>query len=422
MKLIAKMMILSLCVLTLCACSKKEEDFGRGAMPEVIQMEQAEPEQTTAAPEETKEAETVPQETETEPEQTQPVPTEAPAPTEVPAPTTKPTQPTQETRPQNEAHQDEEWGLGGPLDQLPNYESRNNREPSAPVIQAEPVQEHHGKVLYEDDYCTLTMTAAPHLKGGQIRFTLVPECKIEGNVTCEIGESLYINDAEYQEKGYYLHAGQNPGQDKNEYSLTFFQNSMTNAMLNNKLEVIIKLTYDNGQPGVYKDRFVLVNDLFCINEGFGASSNKHVSDGSEIAHVDLGGGYVEVLECGKAIQNQYYVRLYLENTSDETIRFAFANSAIIVSDQQEDAKGYVDVWPVFTNCPLVAPGKGLYYTINMTQSPIDNFAKDRSEVITMGLLVELPENIEYKFPVVHYYEHDAWADNAVRFTRDDLNA
>lgn len=250
----------------------------------------------------------------------------------------------------------------------------------------------------------------------------------EGTLFCEIGNTVYFNDIMYSPIDFEnSYTSRSYNTEIEEAQQETIQRALPFRWLDEAaVDMSVKVTYDNGETGAYQERIDLVNNVFRIHTGENAVSKKYAPSGAELFAADSDAYQLIATACGEDTESyneQYWVSLYLENTSDHYIIFAFEDFVSVSSDRQDNPYYLASSGSYFLDFRMdriiLAPGKGCYLTASVSKDKVDGYAVDTSEIVT----VKIPVSV-WDYPSVHLAAGEldySWKeDHVITVTRDQF--
>lgn len=290
-----------------------------------------------------------------------------------------------------------------------------------PKNEAEATEPGFTAITIFDDlkYGTVQLTDIRFDYGGYIAVFTVTN-NSDGTLFCEVGNTAYFNDIMYSPveiENMHTSKSNNVEIEKGQQE-TIVRGLPFRWLDEAAVDMSVKVTYDNGETGAYQERIDLVNNVFRIYTGENAVSKKYAPSGAELFAADSDTYQLIAAACGEdteSINEQYWVSLYLENTSDHYIIFAFEDFVSVSSDRQDNPYYLASSGSHFLDFRMdritLAPGKGCYLTASVSKDKVDGYAVDASEVVT----VKIPVSV-WDYPSDHLAAGEldySWKDDHV---------
>lgn len=282
--------------------------------------------------------------------------------------------------------------------------------------------------LFDDpEYGTVQLTDIYFDYGGYVAvFTAANNS--DGTLFCEIGNTVYFNDIMYSPIEFEnMHTSRSYSIEIEEGQQETIKRGLPFRWLDEvTVDMSVKVTYDNGETGVYQERIDLVNNVFRIHTGENAVSKKYAPSGAELFTADSDAYQLIATACGEDTESyneQYWISLYLENTSDQYIVFAFEDFVSVSSDRQDNPYYLASSGSYFLDFRMdritLAPGKGCSLMASVSKDKVDGYAVDASEIVT----VKIPVSV-WDYPSDHLaageLDHSWKEDHVITVTRDQL--
>ena len=282
--------------------------------------------------------------------------------------------------------------------------------------------------IFDDPkYGTVQLTDIVFDYGGYIAVFTVTN-NSDGTLFCEIGNTVYFNDIMYSPIEFEnMHTSRSYNVEIEEGQQETIERGLPFRWLDEAaVDMSVKVTYDNGETGAYQERIDLVNNVFRIHTGENAVSKKYAPSGAELYTADSDAYHLLVTACGEDTESyneQYWISLYLENTSDHYIIFAFEDFVSVSSDQQDKPYYLASSGSYFLDFRMdritLAPGKGCSLVASVSKDKVDGYAVDASEIVT----VKIPVSV-WDYPSDHLAAGEldySWKeDHVITVTRDQF--
>lgn len=287
-------------------------------------------------------------------------------------------------------------------------------EDTTEAVTEAPAETFEEVVLLDNEYVTVLQVSAFSEQGADIQFVN----KSDGELNISFSGGTYINDVKQYAYRDYNYASNQIVKSGETLTLTKQVTSKQKKLSEiYKLDISLRIIYDNREVGVYHKQEEVVNDIFNIYTADSPVSDKYVPTGEEIYALDTDKYGVWVTDCGS--EGYYTATIYLENKTEEYLYFRFEdyNNSITSDQQTEPLYTYI---LSYDNAIAVAPGKGYYKFFEIDTYNVDNYAKDINEVVTVSMPVSVYEGDVEVATDVRLEELTVMDEFAISITRDQF--
>lgn len=302
-------------------------------------------------------------------------------------------------------------------------EESSPAEETAEIPETEAVEAGFSPVtLYDGDYCTIVQTSEPYVHNYILRVDMAIVNKSDSTLTYDIGQQLYINDVRRIEPVYIIGDGMTDPGETEMFSVDMHVTEEADV----KIDCSISVVYDNGLNGVYAQHVEAVNDMFNFHTPAVPVSDRYVLTGDEMAVIDNGDFKIVAMNYDTGRDSySYWMKLYLENDTDEDMTFYFIDGVMLSSDIQEEEYEIIYKSGAAIGEPqdsfAIEPGMGCYLTASFKKDLLNGYAVDINEVVTINFPVRV-DNIwdDDIFDSEPSYDAVEGETYVLTFTRDQL--